>query len=300
MPWGDYNPDEARDEHGRWTAGGGGGGESLDSSASEARSQEIRSIADNVATDLGFDRTRIDMVRGTRGFEVNGVKHIAGGDADISHGEEGRIRIYVDHVLPENAAGLIAHEIEHEKFQGALDAYRREYDAVMKDPGPAPDPNSETHWGKRGGSDAIMKPDGSLREPYDKKYPNYTAMHEALNAHGFEKFRAGDGVSAYSAEYWKGTYPGGSIGPQLAEHETLAEMASAKYTTGKFPEHYGFSDNPRERNQTRLDAKLSWEKTDKGYAWTTTVAKSPNAAEGTRLWRNLYRTVDVVYKRRLK
>jgi hypothetical protein len=282
----DYSPDQPRDPSGKWTGGGPAGGAEGGEKASGMSHEQVRATADKVSADLGFDSSRIDVVAGTRQFDVNGVMHVAAGDAEITKGEQGRIRLYAEHLQPESVAGVTAHEIEHEKFQGALDAYRRESDAISKDPGPAPDPDHPYWWGKRGGTDAMMKPDGSLREPYDKKYPDYTAMHDALYAHGTEEFHKGDGVSDYSAEYWKG-YHEHNVSHNIAFHETLAEMARIKYTTGQFPEHLGYSRIISERLKTVA-------KTPEGY-----VAKAAGEAKGTTLWRNLYRTVDRISKKKI-
>jgi hypothetical protein len=243
------------------------------------RVQGLKDQAHKVAADLGFDKSRIDFVKGTREFDVNGVKHTAAGDADISKGAEGRIRIYTDHTDASWTPGLTAHEIEHEKFQSAIDAYRRESDAIMKDR-PAPNPQSEHWWERRG---EIMKADGSLFPPYDKKYPHYTAMHDALYSHGLDEFAKGDGVSDYSAEYWKG-YHERKVSSDIALHETLAEMARIKYTTGKFPEHYGYSRVISERLKGTAT-------TPEGY---TPMPKG--STKGTTMWRNLYRTVDSIWK----
>ena len=147
-------------------------------------------------------------------------------------------------------AGITAHEVEHFKFQHALNAYRAEYDAMMKDPGPAGDPEHQYWWGRKGGTDAMMNLSGSLKPPYDKKYPAYTAMHEALYQHPIDEFASGDGVSKYSAEYWNGTYAG-KVSYDIALHETLAEMAKMHLVNNKLPEHWGFSPIIRERNETR-------------------------------------------------
>ena len=261
--------------------------------AKEWHKQGIKTYADSIAKRLGFDPSRIDVVEGTREFMVNGVKHTAAGDADIYNSVtplpgEGRIRLYVDHpnVHLGTVGGITAHEVEHFKFQHALNTYRAEYDAMMKDPGPAGDPNHQYGWGRAGGSSAMMRPDGMLRPPYDEKYPTYTAMQAALYQHPIDEFAKGDGVSKYSAEYWKGTYAG-TVSYDIALHETLAEMAKMHLVNNKMPEHWGFSPVIRERNETRP--------TPAGEDY---VPKPKGKAEGQKLWRDLYRTVEKLYKAR--
>jgi len=252
------------------------------------RADNLKKLANQVAKDLDFDPSRIDIVAGTREFEVNGVKHTAAGDADIYNKKyPGRIRLYKDHLDGSNVAGVTAHEIEHFKFEDALKAYREDSAKMKADPGPAPDPTHERWWGKRGGTSAMMTPDGALRPPYDKKYPYYTALHEALYAPPMGDFADGDGVSKYSAEYWQG-WKGGQINTEIALHETLAEMAKAKYLTGKFPEHFGYSPIISERKQAAPADAPDY------------VEKLGNKTRGTKVWRNLFRTVDRIYKQRSK
>lgn len=280
-----WNPDQPREPAGSPEGGqfaSAGGGITQSEQGVRPSSAEIKSEAAKVARDMGFDDSRIDVVAGTRTFELNGQVMTAAGDADIVHGEEGRIRLYHDHLTKASAAGVIAHEIQHAKFQGALDAYRRESDALMKDPGPPPNPEGHYFWEKRGGSDAIMKPDGGLREPYDKKYPVYTAMQTAFYMPALDEFAKGDGVSKYSAEWWAGV-KAGKVSFTLAVHETLAEMSRIKYETGKYPEHFGFSRVMHERGATA-----------ENY-----FPPAKGKAEGTKLWRNLHRTVNEIYENKV-
>lgn len=239
-----YNPDEARDESGKWTAGGGGASDSL------------QGTIDKVSRDLGYEGT-IAVSNETKTFALNGQTMNYAGSAQL---DSGQITIYTNQVSSTTAAGVIAHEIEHVKFQNALDSYRSESSHI---------PPGE------------IRADGSLRPGLaGAVFPNYTAMHEALFKHGMDAFAASDGVSDYSYEYWKG-WKEGKIGTELALHETLAEMARIKYTTGSFPEHYG----------------------ERILAYRGVDTPKPSAAkmqEGARRWRELYRTVESVHKRSKK
>ena len=264
-------------------------------SAEEAKEVEIQrrmlliKKAAEVTKELDFPFTRVEWLEGAPEFEVNGVKMKAAGTAAISEGDKGKIRMYFDQLNETSVVGVMVHEIEHFKFQHALDAYQAETDAMMKDPGPAPDPNAESYPQRRGGSHAVMNAMGELRPPYDKKYPIYTAMHEAYSK-DVMAFALGDGVSAYSAAYWKEWHSKtGNVATSIAVHETLAEMARIKYVTGKFPEHYGFSPVIRERNEAKPLPEGE-----------IVVPKGEGAKAGTALWRNLYRTVDKLWKERAK
>ena len=97
------------------------------------RVRSLQNQAEAVSKTLGFDASRIDFVKGTREFDVNGVKHTAAGDADIYKGDAGRVRLYTDHIYGSEAlAGITAHEIEHFKYQSALDGYRKDLEALAK------------------------------------------------------------------------------------------------------------------------------------------------------------------------
>ena len=121
----------------------------------------------------------------------------------------------------------------------------------------------------------MMLPNGELSPNYAWKYPAYTKMHDAFYKYWNKDFADSDGVSDYSYEYWKG-YKANNISYELAVHETLAEMARIKYETGKFPTHMG-------------DRIMSY----RSYAGTPSAAK---IEEGQKRWRNLFRTVEDVYK----
>lgn len=284
------------DKHPRVPAGGpdggqfgAGGGDGIQTTPETPGSgmdhAAIQSAIDKVAKDAKFDKSRIDISDETRTFVLNGKTYIYAGAADISppakndRGEvighsDGRITIYSKHVSPSFVHGAVRHEIEHIKYQTAFDRYQAEITKVSNDPGPPPDPNGEYYWQKNGGKDAVMKPDGGLREPYDKKYPIYTAWHEASNKYSTE-FADADGVSDYSFEYWK-AWKAGTVGTHIAMHETLAEMARIKYETGKFPDHLG-------------ERILSYRGEDKPKPSEAVMANN------AKIWRELYRTVEKIY-----
>ena len=235
----------------------------------KAHVQMVRGMANSVAKKLDYDPNKI--VFGTEGdfsqnFTLNGKQYKAAGLAytrSPDPAEKGTIRLYPQQMWNEKSVeGVTAHEIEHIKFQEALDRFEQQREAVMKDPGPPPNPNGEHYWERAGGTDAMMKPDGTLRPPYDQKYPIYALMYPVLNIPSWEQFASSDGVSPYSIEYWKQWEARGKLSADFlhAQHETLAEMAKAKYTTGRFPEHQGGRDL------------------------------------NVRIWRDLFRTVDKVHK----
>ncbi|HEY2244161.1 MAG TPA: hypothetical protein VGH47_08060, partial [Xanthobacteraceae bacterium] len=238
----------------------------------KAHEQMVLGMASSVAKDLKFPADKIQL--GSEGeaaqnFVLNGKQFKAAGLAYTRAADpamQGTIKLFPRRIWDEkNAQGITAHEIEHIKFQNALDRHQQERDAVMKEPGPPPNPNSEHHWERVGGTDAVMKPDGTLRAPYDQKYPVYQLIEQTLHTIPTDDFAAGDGVSSYSKEYWEQfDKDRTAVNLRSAHHETLAEMARAKYQSGKFPEHQGATPAARKQNG--------------------------------KIWRNLYRAVDKVHQ----
>jgi hypothetical protein len=241
---------------------------------------EIKTSISKVAEDLDFPADRIGIHDGERPFELNGKQYQSAGVAfvnknfDAPHDALSKnvILIYSKQVRPDFIDGLVSHEIEHVKYQTALNRYQAEFTAVMKEP----------REGATASSDPVMKADGSLKAPYDKKYPAYQAMHEAFfTKNGIKEFAEADGVSEYSYEWWKNwkDKEGGEgyfWAGQSAIHETLAEMAKIKYETGKFPEHMG-------------ERILSWRGED------TPKPSKAQMEKNAKLWRDLYRAVDKVW-----
>lgn len=237
----DYNPNQPRDPKGtqtggRWTKAGATGGlpKAPEKPLSEMTEEEIRAhtveqTSREIAEQLGYDPDLIDMRYDEYPFEVNGQKYKAAG---LAHLETGRIEMFPNQIPQGGTPAVISHEVMHQKFERVLNAYHADRDLMMKDPGPPPNPLAELRWERLGGTDALMKPDGSLRPPYDKKYPIYSRYQNHFEAN-YEKLRKDDGITNYSRAYWAEYHtPGGKVSSKSAMHETLAEIASRHYTTG--------------------------------------------------------------------
>lgn len=252
----------------------------LSETASRDTPEHVKTVLDaarSLAKEIGFDPSLISIgaqESEDAKFTLNGKQYRAAGLAYVAEGPmKGKIKLFPGQILDAaNAKSVVAHEIEHQKFQNVLDKYAAESKLVMADPGPPPDPDAESYPQRRGGTHAFMKPDGSLREAYVQKYPLYSAMQEAFFKHDMMLFAESDGVSDYSYQYWKG-WKEGTVKTFNAVHETLAEMARLKHETGKFPEHMG-------------ERILSYRGEDK-------PKPSPKqTAANWRLWRDLFKTVD--------
>lgn len=290
-----FNPSEQRDKTGKWTAGGGSADGlpplMLPEFSGIGSPEYVRERANKIAAQLKFDPSRIDISEDQPTFDLNGKNYHTGGIAETQKPEgEGRIVIYRRNVRASDLDGVLTHEIEHMKFQTVLNRFLDENSKIGKEPGPAPDPEHKYWWGKKGGIEGVMSPDGSLRGDYAAKYPAYTGMQEALHKYSIsDDFAPTDGVSPYSYDWWK-AWADGTASSTQAIHETLAEIARIKNETGKFPEHMG----PR---VIEYRAKLNREAINApdfdGYVAPPSKA---NIAEGTKRWRELYRMVERLSK----
>lgn len=238
---------------------------------------EINKAIRDVSKDLDFDPAMIDIDHGAPSkFTLNGQQYEAAG---LAHTHKiGKAALLVT-IYSQKITGdamlrrVTSHEIEHIKFETAYNRYQADYQKVLKEPNLV------------SGPDPVMRADGTLKPPYDTKYPAYTAMVD-FTTRSIEDFAAADGVSDYSFDWWKNWKANGGRAEDAhsAQHETLAEMARIKYETGKFPEHMG-------------ERILSWRIPLGG---TVDDAKpKPSQAQmdrNAKLWRDLYRAVDKVWK----
>lgn len=188
-----------------------------------------REVAEAVARDLGYDPSRIDILDSASApdFQVDGGFFKAAG---LAHLDTGRISLYPGAAPPEELPGIVAHEVMHHKFHAYLTALRAEFDELRRDPGPAPDPLGRYYWQRRGGIDAIMKPDGTMRDDFVDIYP--LVHRQAMREREWREFQQDDGVSHYSRRWWDAAVKG-TAGVGQAYHETLAEMARIHYETGR-------------------------------------------------------------------
>lgn len=276
-----FDPDQPRDEGGKWTSGGGGGGggsETTGTTAAPAASiprltrPALQTHIDSVAFFTGYDANNIAISTESLPFMLNGQEYMAAGV--FTRGTSGvpPIKMFINELradLPVD--GIIHHEVMHAKFENAFDQYVAESMAVESEDRPAGTPASR---------DPVMAADGSLKPPYDAKYPAYTAMHEAFYRH--DPFTTGafsdaDGVSDYSYEYWKQWRDNGKRSADFnsAVNETLAEMARIRTDLGTWPDHMG-------------ERIMSW----RGEG----VPKPPQSVidANNKRWRDLYDAVDKV------
>lgn len=253
-----FDPNEPRDELGRWTEGQSGKtfvrpGHPMVNIGDVTHADAGKMVAERaaeVARRLGFPVEKMTITDTDYEFELNGQKLFAGGtyhrDTDSIELRANRLTFVQDgKVYPNGVAGVAAHEIEHARFQGLMNDYHAERDAMEKDPDYV---RTTPKWEKAPGADDgtqravypegvkpddFMRPDGTLKEPYASRYPVYTKYTEIMQkAGGVEGFAKTDGVSNYSKEYWV-SWANGKTQTDSAFHETLAEIGRLRYEQGR-------------------------------------------------------------------
>jgi hypothetical protein len=213
-----YDPDQERDDRGRWTSGGSTGtqapGVASPGSSTSAWGARLAHIVDNTARHLSFNPKNITISQQIRTFVLNGKSRNMAGEANL---KTGTITIYQNHADEQTAQPLIAHEVEHVKFQSYLNEVGGQANAF----------NAEVKGMPR---DAVRNPDGTLRPPYDTKYPMLQQGIELMDNKSRELIST-DGITPYSKDWWK-AYQKGNATVELAAHETLAEIAAVHVDTG--------------------------------------------------------------------
>jgi len=231
----------------------------------KATPEYTMAMAKQISKKMGFDISKIQTTDEVKTFSLNGRDYKYAGSCDLSTGE---IMMYTEQLTEASAAGVVAHEIEHAKFQKVINTVREDAHEVMK--------KIRKYDEGKPRKEEAMKPDGSLREPYASEFPLYTAWHEAYGSKDHEVFANSDGVSNYSEEYWK-AWRKGECSTDIAFHETLAEMARIRLETGTWPEHRW---SPGEASLHQKRGRIA----EKAHR------------EGAKAWRNLFKLVDKIYK----
>lgn len=188
-------------------------------------SEKILGASQAAARLLGYDPKLVSVSDEDATFKIGSedkVRHAAGLAAlDGS----GRITMFPRVITNADAAvSVMAHEVEHQKYERVINAYIAERRLIETDIMREP-PNT------------VMALDGSLKPPYDKKYPLYARMQKHDGGEALERRIKTDGITDYSRAYWEQAKPEvpaeKQVSLHLAQHETLAEIARRATETGK-------------------------------------------------------------------
>ena len=254
-----YDPNEQRNAHGEWTAGGEGStadkfrdltarvagvrSEILSSGAhielghggpvDENTVRQMATKAAEITKSFGFTPDKLTITDQDYKFKIGDKEYTAAGTA---HQDTKEIKIYAGSWAqnwPTGLPGVMAHEIMHQKYNAYMDDLSKEREALNqlnKDMStPAPERmsgvNSDRYWKE------VETPSGSLREPYDKQFPLVQFQNELMgDSNDYEAMRKEDGCTNYSKAYWDDASKSGSAtGFRTCFHETLAEMARLDY-----------------------------------------------------------------------
>jgi hypothetical protein len=213
-----YDPNEARDQAGKWTSSGDAGGEQPGSDDDKvANAKYFRGAVDEVATKLKYDPALISVTDQPRQFTVNGTVYNEGGHTVLA---DKTISLFQGPFWTKSAVqGVTAHEIMHAKFQTFLDDYQAEYKKMT---------DATSHLDV----DQFMKPNGLLKGEWADKFPLYQTYTTVMMPSITDDFAKSDGITKYSQDYWD-EWKASKIGTAIAMHETLAEMARLHFEQGK-------------------------------------------------------------------
>ncbi len=217
----------------------------------DAKSKAILDTSHQVARDMGFNPDRISIAKEDYHFKLNGRNCKAAGTAQLWNKT---ILMYPSQLSdPSREFGakqvkqVAAHEVMHCKFQTVLEN---------------------------------AKYGGELATKYYDIVGRRGTTGPGSHLEAITEMELGDGVSNYSREYWTG-YGLGKITEESALHETLAEMAAAKFTG----QEVKFRGPARSLNQKNSHSSFK----------TPMADRSAAQKRGEERWNKLYDLVEEYY-----
>jgi hypothetical protein len=113
--------------------------------------------------------------------------------------------------------GVVAHEIEHIRFQGTFNDYNRENEALRQ----LSITDKEAYERITTRVNGVPVLNGS--DEAVERFPVASRLEKYMSTDAKEMYKA-DGCSNYSTAYWEG-WQKGDVTTHLAYHETLAEIS---------------------------------------------------------------------------
>lgn len=268
-----FNPNEQRDQGGKWTSGGAAPDaedDAWDRALAKTAQKEaddlaqehikiVKAAADKVATDLNFDPNLISVRSDNMQFQLNGKSYDYAGAAYLTGPNAGKIEIFADKVSGSTTANVTAHEIGHQKFEKFRNDYKADYKAM-------------TDATKDIDLDTFMKPNGLLKGEWADKFPVYQKYTEVMMPSILEDFAKSDGITDYSESWWKAWHEQKANTDQ-AMHETIAEMTAREYVNGP---DFDLTSEKFKNAGYALDMSSSGNKVEYGVRkWKTSTKLDP-------------------------
>jgi hypothetical protein len=224
----DFNPDEARDESGKWTSGGGDSKGAADPSKDQKKMETLTAdmstfdahsaMIRNEARRQGYPVSKVSVAWGTQNFKVGDQEFTKGGEAERSSGQ---ITIYpqafADQVNLTGMSGVMSHEIEHTRFNAVMSVYDQEatklHTLAVSD---------------HVSYDAVTRGNGYLDHAKSaEQFPVMTKLEPYLDENR-DKMVKDDGVTDYSKAYWTAMSENKGVNYRTAVSETLSEISRLK------------------------------------------------------------------------
>lgn len=232
------------------------GAEISPSLQNDPRAMRMAATTVKVAQDLKFkDMKKLRVSDERMTFTLNGVElSYAGSYAPGT----GVVTVFAHAILEHHVAGIVAHEVMHDKWSYFNVAGNELIEALH---------NGDLKFG----------PDGSISEFTSRdKYPRFTALTENFTEIDPQIFADTDGVTTYSRDWWK-AYKAGKATLYQAVNETLAEMSSLKYER-------------QEKSPPVPDGHLYSDYNQSGAVVSTEVY-----IKSRDVWHKLFNTVNEIY-----
>lgn len=208
-----FNPEQHRDSHGRWTAGDGSTSENQPDFTQEHFLGVRRVVNDVVANWKYKHSVNVTQEDGPE-FEVAGMRCREAGNCHLS---SSFVTVRTPRITSvTQAQNVAAHEVMHGMYEHVHRRYRKEQEALAADP------------------DEVIKPTGELKPEFRDRYPTYARMFPYLDGSTLgatDWHEKDDGVTPYSEAYWRGVKKG-TVMRHIAVHETLAEIAANNESKG--------------------------------------------------------------------
>jgi len=205
----DFNPDQPRDESGKFTSGGGGGSAEEQPMPAGPVPMAMREslVKETIAKmDLSGEITYKIMPAGENIPVIVGGVNIGDRAADYDP-ETGEIRIFDGAFSSEDELkGILAHEVQHHIFHSVEERYHDELVAIVEAP------------------ESPVRASGALKPEYVNQYPVYNQLYEFRELTN-ERVRKADGITEYSKSYWTKEALSKNFSWPRAINETLAEVA---------------------------------------------------------------------------